>query len=121
MKRTVYLDETDLAEQFSRASGPGGQNINKVATRVTLTHIPTGVTVTVQEARSQAANRRLARERLLAAIQEQEQEKERTERQRREKRRRQKRTRPQGVKRRMVESKRRRAEVKKGRGKVDLE
>ena len=59
------IREADLSERFARSSGPGGQNVNKVSTAVTLVHGPTGVAVTVQDSRSQSWNRRLARERLL--------------------------------------------------------
>lgn len=115
------LPESDLDETFSHASGPGGQNVNKVATRVTLLHVPTGLSVTVQDTRSQADNRRLARERLEALI-ESKAEQERTQaRQAREKVRRQKRARPAGVKRAFREGKRHRASIKSGRGRVSDE
>ena len=66
--RKLEISETDLREIFARSSGPGGQNVNKVSTAVALLHLPTGISVTVQDSRSQALNRRLARERLLEAI-----------------------------------------------------
>ena len=51
----------DLVEKFVRAGGPGGQNVNKTSTEVYLKHLPTGIEVKVQQERSQALNRFLAR------------------------------------------------------------
>lgn len=112
------LPESDLDETFSHASGPGGQNVNKVATRVTLVHIPSGLSVSVQDTRSQAENRQLARERLEALINAKAEQDRLAARQAREKVRRQKRPRPAGVKRAFREQKRRRAKTKSGRGRV---
>ncbi|MBE2216243.1 MAG: peptide chain release factor-like protein [Opitutaceae bacterium] len=114
----MALPESDLDETFTHASGPGGQNVNKVATRVTLMHIPTGLSVTVQDTRSQAENRRLARERLEALLARREEQAQAAAKDAREKVRRQKRPRPAGVKRAFREGKRRRARIKSGRGRV---
>ena len=110
--------ESELEEIFSHSSGPGGQNVNKVATRVTLRHLPTGVTVSVQDTRSQAENRRLARERLAEILRERAEAQRRAARDAREKQRRRKRARPAAVKRAFREGKRRRAQVKQKRGRV---
>ena len=113
------LNEAELEETFSRAAGPGGQNVNKVSTRVTLRHIPTNITVTVQDSRSQAMNRQLARERLLTELRQRKQRAADALRDAREKVRRQNAKRPQGVKRQMVANKRHRAQIRKERRRVD--
>ncbi|MCW5890916.1 MAG: peptide chain release factor-like protein [bacterium] len=62
--------EADLEERFVRSGGAGGQNVNKVATCVVLRHLPTGTAVKMQEARTQAMNRFLARRLLCDKIEE---------------------------------------------------
>jgi peptide chain release factor len=119
MKR-LGIRDVDLAETFARSGGPGGQNVNKVSTAVTLQHRPSGISVTVQDSRSQATNRRLARERLLDAIEQDLQAKRAAEISQREKARRRKSPRPPGLKRRILESKRKRGELKKRRAKIDI-
>jgi protein subunit release factor B len=109
------IKEQDLVEKFVRSQGKGGQNVNKVATCVYLKHLPTGLEVKCQQERSQALNRFLAR-RILADKVESLIAGQKTEAQQRiEKIRRQKRRRSRRAKAKMLDDKRRHAEVKKGR------
>ena len=63
--------ESDLKEKFVRGSGSGGQKINKTASAVQITHVPSGIEVKSQRARSQAANRFFARRELADRYEEQ--------------------------------------------------
>lgn len=116
--RAAGIRESDLEETFTRSAGPGGQNVNKVSTAVTLRHRPSGTSVTVQDSRSQAMNRKLARERLISAVEAAQRDARAARTAQREKVRRQNSPRPRGLKRRILETKRKRSTLKKLRGGV---
>lgn len=65
------LRAEDIDYQTLRASGPGGQHVNKTDSAVRATHRPTGLVATAQEQRSQHANRKLARLKLAMMIEDQ--------------------------------------------------
>lgn len=113
--------EEDLEETFVRSGGPGGQNVNKTATCVVLRHRPTGTLVKCQTTRHQGANRWLARELLVARLEDRARARAAAEQARREKLRRQKRPRSRAAKQRILADKAHRAQVKAVRRRVENE
>ncbi len=110
----ALTDDALIAEcrvETFRAGGPGGQHQNRTESGVRLTHLPTGISVSARESRSQHRNRKTAIARLRAALEE--------------------RARPDapriptrvpaGEKRRRLEEKRRRSELKRSRKNPELD
>jgi len=64
----IEIDEREIDIEFIRASGPGGQNVNKVETAVRVIHLPTGLVSSARAERSQSANREKALNLLKAKL-----------------------------------------------------
>ncbi len=76
----IEIAPDDVVEHVSRSSGPGGQNVNKVSSAIRLEHIPTGITVNMQDEKSQHKNRAKAWRILRSRIYEYHQNIKRAER-----------------------------------------
>jgi protein subunit release factor B len=112
------IHEADLEESFVRASGPGGQHVNKTSTCVVLRHAPSGIMVKAARERSQSINRFLARRILCDRLEEMKKGVESRQRQEIEKIRRQKRKRSKRAKAKMLDAKSHQARKKSLRGRV---
>lgn len=109
---SLGIKATDLIEKFILGSGSGGQKINKTSSCVYLKHIPTGIEIKCQRARSREMNRVYARRELCDRIEEMDENKQSAKQQEIEKVRRQKRRRSRKSKEKMLATKKQVSEKK---------
>jgi len=76
----IQIAPNDVIEHVCRSSGPGGQNVNKVSSAIRLEHVPTGITVHMQDEKSQHKNRAKAWRLLRSRVYELHESKKRAER-----------------------------------------
>ncbi|MDT8301870.1 MAG: peptide chain release factor 1 [Sedimentisphaerales bacterium] len=76
----IEIAPDEVVEHVSRSSGPGGQNVNKVSSAIRLEHLPTGITISMQDEKSQHKNRAKAWRVLRSRVYEYHMSKKRAER-----------------------------------------
>jgi len=76
----IEIKQDDVVEHVSRSGGPGGQSVNKLSSAIKLEHIPTGITVSMQDEKSQHKNRAKAWRVLRSRVYEHHESKKRAER-----------------------------------------
>jgi protein subunit release factor B len=108
----LNISEADLTERFIRASGSGGQKVNKTSSCVQLIHHPSGIEIKCQQSRLQASNRFFARRDLCDKLEEKILGIRSKRRQEQEKIRRQKRRRSRRAKNKMLDAKAKHGEKK---------
>ncbi len=116
--RHLGVHEDDLVEKFVGGSGPGGQKINRTASRVYLKHLPSGIEVQCQAGRSQTFNRHQARILLCEHLEERARRKRMEKQRLRAKERFRKRKRSKAQKKRLRAEKTKHSEKKQRRRKV---
>lgn len=115
------ISEADLTEQFIRASGKGGQKVNKTSSCVHLIHKPSGIEIKCKQSRLQGSNRFFARRNLCDRLEEKILGIKSKRRQKQEKTRRQKRRRSRRAKNKMLDAKTKHGEKKARRRPVKEE
>lgn len=120
-KKRLGIRDEDIVEQFVTSPGKGGQNVNKLATAVQLTHRPTGIMVKCHRERSQAMNRYVARCILFEKIETAQKREHLALISRREKARRQKRGRSAKGKELMLASKKFHSQKKRDRSRPHMD
>ena len=108
----LNISEADLSEQFIRASGKGGQKVNKTSSCVQLIHKPSGIEIKCKQSRLQGSNRYFARRDLCDKLEEKILGIKSKRRQEQEKVRRQKRRRSRRAKNKMLDAKTKHGEKK---------